>query len=660
MTSGDERPLQPLTGPIDAVIRVPGSKSLTNRALITAALADGTSELTGVLFADDTEAMLDALARLGVDLRIDRVRNVVQVQGLAGRVPEGPVSLDARLSGTTARFLAPLLALGAGPYVLDGSEPLRARPMGDVLDALRSLGASITDLAQPGHLPVQIGGGGAGEAGIRGGEARLRADVSSQFTSALLLSAPALAGGLTIRLDGLVVSRPYLELTIAVMDAFGVTVERPDDDTYVVPPAIYRAARYAIEPDASAASYFFAAPTIAGGRVRVEGLGADAIQGDMALLEVLAQMGATVERGEAWTEVRCDGELHGVAVDLADFSDTAQTLAAVAVFAATPTTIDGIGFIRRKETDRIAAVATELARTGILVDELADGLRVHPGTPAPATIRTYDDHRMAMSFALLGLRAPGIVIAEPGCVAKTFPTFWEVYDSLRTGGNGVDRTSVNPSMRVIAIDGPAGSGKSTVARALAEALDLDYLDTGAMYRSVAFAALRRGVDIDETDAVAHVAREFELRMEPGGVVKVDGVDATIEIRGPEITRAVSVVAANPGVREEMRSRQREWATRHGGGVMEGRDIGTVVFPDATLKVYLDASPEVRAERRSQEVTDLSYETVAADIARRDAFDQGREHDPLRTADDAVTIDTSNLSVDQIVAKVLDELGARDA
>jgi cytidylate kinase len=212
-------------------------------------------------------------------------------------------------------------------------------------------------------------------------------------------------------------------------------------------------------------------------------------------------------------------------------------------------------------------------------------------------------------------------------------------------------------MRVIAIDGPAGSGKSTVARALAEALGLRYLDTGAMYRSVAFAALRRGIDPEDIEPVAKVAREFDLRMAEDGIVKVDGVDATIEIRGPEVTRAVSIVAANPLVREEMRSRQREWATKNGGGVMEGRDIGTVVFPDAALKVYLDASPEVRADRRSKEVTDLSYETVAADIARRDALDQGRNDSPLRTADDAVVIDTSNRSIDEIVEQVMQHLEA---
>ena len=210
--------------------------------------------------------------------------------------------------------------------------------------------------------------------------------------------------------------------------------------------------------------------------------------------------------------------------------------------------------------------------------------------------------------------------------------------------------------RVIAIDGPAGSGKSTVAKAVSVRTGLPYLDTGAMYRSVAFAALRAGVDPDDAEVVATMALGLELQMDPDGTVVVDGADATIEIRGPEVTRAVSIVAANPVVRAEMRRRQREWATERGGGVMEGRDIGTVVFPDAALKVYLDAKPEVRAARRSKEVADLSYETVASDLARRDALDQGRADSPLREADDAWVIDTSDLSIDQIVDVILERLG----
>lgn len=425
------RAIEPFAAPLDAVVRVPGSKSITNRALVAAAVADGTSVLDGVLFADDTEAMLDSLDRLGIELQIDREASRVTVAGTGGVVPPGPADLDARMSGTTARFLAPLLASGPGPYRLGASEAMLARPMGDGLDALVRLGASVDEQGQPGHLPVLIHAGHPSASN----EVRLRADVSSQFVSGLLLSAPLRPHGLVVRLDGSVVSRPYLDLTVGVMAAFGIEVERPDDRSYVVPPGPYRATRYRIEPDASAASYFFAAPVIAGGRVRVLGLGRGSVQGDVRFVDVLEQMGAAVERTDAAIEVRSTGTLRGVEVDLTDFSDTAQTLAATAVFAESPTTVTGIGFIRRKETDRVAAVVAELRRCGIEASEDPDGFTIAPGTPAPATIRTYDDHRMAMSFALLGLRSAGITIADPGCVAKTFPTFWDVFESLRSGGN---------------------------------------------------------------------------------------------------------------------------------------------------------------------------------------------------------------------------------
>ncbi len=430
-TGGEPRRIEPLEGPIDAVIRVPGSKSITNRALVAAALATGTSVLDGVLFADDTEAMLDSLSRLGVDLVVDREADRVTVVGTGGALAPGPVELDARMSGTTARFLAPLLASGRGPYRLTASEAMLARPMGDGLGALTRLGAEIVELGQPGHLPVEISSGGSGPVG----ESRLRADVSSQFVSGLLLSAPMRPHGLVVRLDGTIVSRPYLTMTLAVMAAFGVHVDQPDDRTYVVPPGGYRSTDYRIEPDASAASYFFAAPTVAGGRVRVLGLGSGSVQGDVGFVGVLEQMGAEVDRAEDHIEVRSSGALRGVDVDLADLSDTAQTLAAAAVFADGSTSVRGIGFIRRKETDRIAAVVAELTRCGIGATEDADGFTIEPGDPRPATIRTYDDHRMAMSFALLGLRSAGIEIADPGCVAKTFPGFWTAFESLRTGGN---------------------------------------------------------------------------------------------------------------------------------------------------------------------------------------------------------------------------------
>jgi len=428
----DPLEIRPLEVPPDATVAPPGSKSITNRALVAAALAVGRSELTGVLFADDTEAMLEGLARLGVRLDIDRATRRVAVQGLAGGPTVPPVSIDARLSGTTARFLLPVLGLGPGPYLLDGGPGLRARPMADGLVALRALGAQVTEQGEPGALPVVVAGP------MRGldGALVVRGDVSSQFLSGLLLTGPYLPDGLRLVVDGPLVSAPYVEMTLAVMRAFGVGVARPAATAYEVPSARYRATSYRIEPDASAASYLFAAAAICGGRVRVEGLGPYSLQGDVGFVDVLGRMGAEVRRDTDGVEVRGTGRLRGIEVDLRDLSDTAPTLAVTAVFADGPTQVRGIGFIRRKETDRIAAVVTELRRCGIDAEETGDGFIVRPGTPRAATVATYGDHRMAMSFALLGLRVPGIRIADPGCVDKTFPDYWQVLESLRTAGRG--------------------------------------------------------------------------------------------------------------------------------------------------------------------------------------------------------------------------------
>ncbi|MGZ4729796.1 MAG: 3-phosphoshikimate 1-carboxyvinyltransferase [Acidimicrobiales bacterium] len=421
----DPLPVEPLGAPVDATVVVPGSKSITNRALVCAALAPGTSTLDGVLLADDTEAMLDCLTRLGIEIDVDRGRHRVTVRGTGGRIPVPSAQLDARLSGTTSRFLAPLLALGTGPYRLDGAPPLRARPMGPGLDALVELGATVVPEGQPGHLPVSISGG------LTGGTIRLPSAVSSQFASGLLMAAPCLDQVLEIHLEDEVVSRSYLDLTAAVMGRFGSRVTAPAPRVRLVAPGGYRPADYRIEPDASAASYFFAAAAITAGRVRIDGLGTGSSQGDLAFVDVLELMGAEVTRADDFTEVRGTGSLRGVTVDMGDLSDTAQTLAAVAVFADGPTEVTGIGFIRRKETDRIAGVVTELQRCGIDAAETPDGFHIEPGAPEPAVIRTYDDHRMAMSFALLGLRAEGIRIADPACVAKTFPGYWQALDRLR-------------------------------------------------------------------------------------------------------------------------------------------------------------------------------------------------------------------------------------
>lgn len=428
----DMRAIRPLEAAPDRTISVPGSKSLTNRALVTAALAEGTSHLEGLLLADDTEAMLAALRTLGVRLELDRgVRPRAVVEGGGGRLVAGPLTLDARLSGTTARFLAPMLALGHGRYVLDAAEGFRRRPMGTALGAVAQLGVRVESLGEPGHLPAALTASGAA-----GGAVAVPGDVSSQFLSGLLLAGPCMPDGLRLRLETPLVSQPYVELTLETMAAFGARVERPDARTFAVAPTGYRAADFPIEPDASAASYFLAAAAITGGRVRIEGLGSGAAQGDAAFADLLAAMGAEVARDATGTEVRGTGRLTGIEVDLADLSDTAQTLAAVAVFAEGPTRVTGIGFIRRKETDRIHAVVTELRRAGIDARAEPDGFTVHPGTPRPAVIETYDDHRMAMSFALLGLVVPGIRIADPACVAKTFPGYFDVLEQLRVQSPG--------------------------------------------------------------------------------------------------------------------------------------------------------------------------------------------------------------------------------
>ena len=419
------RRMIPFDGPVDAVVAVPGSKSFTNRALVCAALARGGSTLVGVLDSDDTEAMFGCLDALGIAVERDPVLHRAVVHGAGGGSGQPAATLDVRQSGTTARFVTPMAALGHGRFTVDGHPQMRARPMDDLLRALLKLGVDVTS-SGGGRLPLRI------EAdGVQGGMVTVSGTASSQFLSGLLLSAPCYERGLLVEVEGDLVSKPYVDMTIATMRAFGAVIECRGHASFRVEPTGYAATDYRIEPDASAASYFFAAAAVTGGHVRVEGLGFDAIQGDIHFVDALEAMGCTVERGTDAISVQGPAQLRGIDVDMGHCSDTAQTLAAVAVFAESPTTVTGVGFIRGKETDRIAAVVRELTRCGILAIERADGFVVHPGTPSPAAVETYDDHRMAMSFALLGLRVPGIEIVNPGCVAKTFPLYFEVLETLR-------------------------------------------------------------------------------------------------------------------------------------------------------------------------------------------------------------------------------------
>jgi 3-phosphoshikimate 1-carboxyvinyltransferase len=636
----NSRLMTPFAGPAVGDVSLPGSKSHTNRALLCAALSEGTSRLSGVLFADDTEAMLEAIVSLGATVKEDRQNLEIEVTGLAGALNFWDLVIDARLSGTTSRFLLPTLAAGNGVVTLDGAQQLRSRPFVEQIEALRNLGCDLEELGAPGQLPVKIS-----SSGLEGGEVEISAEKSSQFVSGLMLAAPLYSNGLKLRLTGPPVSRPYLELTIKVMRDFGVLVEEPDEFTYIVPAGRYRAIEARIEPDASAASYFFAAASITQGRVKIAGLHGESYQGDVRFVDVLEQLGAKVIWGENFIEVEGD-RIRGGTFDLRDFSDTAQTLAALAAFAEGDIEITGIGFIRRKETDRIAAMVTELAKCGVEAIESEDGLIVRPNlwSLRGASIDTYSDHRMAMSMALLSLRIPRIVINDHDCVAKTFPAFFSCLEELRP--------KVKPRgkvVAVVAIDGPAGSGKSTVARLLARELNLPHFDTGAMYRAVVVAALRAGIDPENQSAMTELAEITEISISE--LTFIDGLDATDEIRTPEINQWVSIVAANPGVRRVLVARQRKWATELGGGVMEGRDIGTEVFPDAMFKAFLTAQPEVRARRRFEESSVQTLGDVTDDLERRDRIDSTRADSPLQVAAGAVVVDTSELTIQEVVSEL---------
>ena len=421
----EEFEIKPLAHPVDAEVRVPGSKSVTNRALVVAALAEGGSRILNPLFSDDSYWLMDALVRLGFEVRADREGGEVVIGGLGGRVPRGDVDVYVGNAGTVARFLPPALALGPGPYRLDGVPRMRERPVGDLVDAMRELGAAVRYEDKEGSFPLIVEGGG-----IPGGTASVEGSKSSQFLSGLLMAAPYAKNGVTLRVEGDLVSRPYVGITTGVMRSFGVDVEEREG-RFVVSPASYAARDYPVEPDASGASYFMAAAAVTEGRVTLPGLGSSSPQGDLRFAEVLERMGCAVEILRNRVTVKGPKRLRGVEVDMNPFSDTMITLAAIAPFAQGPTTIKNVEHTRHQETDRISAVATELTRLGAEVHERRDGIRIIPRKVRPAVVHTYDDHRMAMGFAITGLVAAGIRIQNPACVTKTFPDYFRKLDALR-------------------------------------------------------------------------------------------------------------------------------------------------------------------------------------------------------------------------------------
>ncbi|MBN2578318.1 MAG: 3-phosphoshikimate 1-carboxyvinyltransferase [Pirellulales bacterium] len=412
------------SGPIRGSIRPPGSKSITNRALVCAALAEGDSLLAGALDSEDTRVMMTALMDLGIAVEHDPTARTVRVTGGGGNIPAAEARLYVGNSGTTVRFLTAMVALGRGVYRLEGKPRMAKRPIKDLLDALNQLGVDAISEFGTDCPPVLVRA-----EGLCGGPATIAGDVSSQFLSALLLAAPYARQPVELTLSGPLVSQPYVEMTLAVMQSFGVTGQR-EPNRFIIPSGQrYHGRQYAVEPDASAASYFFAAAAVTGGQVTVEGLSKNSLQGDVAFCDCLQKMGCTVDyQADAITVT--GGRLHGIDVDMNAVSDTVQTLAAVALFAAGPTTIRGVAHIRHKETDRIGNLAKELRKLGAEVEELEDGLKISPQPLHAAEIETYDDHRMAMSLALAGLKVPGVKILHPECTSKTYPGFFEDLERL--------------------------------------------------------------------------------------------------------------------------------------------------------------------------------------------------------------------------------------
>jgi 3-phosphoshikimate 1-carboxyvinyltransferase len=425
MTSPNAITIKPVSAPIWGCIRPPGSKSITNRALVCSALATGTSTLTGALDSEDTRVMIECLGRLGIQVESRDAGQTLVVHGCGGEIPANKADLFVGNSGTTIRFLAAMCALGRGTYRLDGIERMRERPIGDLLDALNQLGAVCRGESRENLPPVVVSANG-----LHGGSATIRGNISSQFLSGLLMAAPLATNDVWLVVEGALVSKPYVMMTMRIVEAFlpHIEVQANYSRFHIPAQQRYVPRTYAIEPDASAASYFWAAAAITGGEVTVEGISRDSLQGDVRFVECLKAMGCHVSYGA--DRITVSGRAaRGIDIDMNDISDTVQTLAPVALFADGPTTICGVGHIRHKVTDRIGDLARELRKFGATVDEFSDGLRIAPPTKIAQnrdlTIETYNDHRMAMGLALPGLVIPGVMILNPGCTAKTYPNFFD-------------------------------------------------------------------------------------------------------------------------------------------------------------------------------------------------------------------------------------------
>jgi len=647
--------LPPLAGAHGRVV-LPGSKSISNRVLLLSALCRGRTTLHDLLDSDDTRVMLAALRQLGCGVQQDGT--TVVIDGLDGKLPATALKFFMGNAGTAMRPLTAALAVLGGDFELSGVPRMHERPIGDLVDALRQLGCQIDYLGNDGYPPLRIGR----PALTLDAPIQVRGDVSSQFLTALLMALPLVATReIHIEVVGELISKPYIEITLNLLARYGITVRRDGWQRFTIPAG----ARYQspgvlhVEADASSASYFIALGAIAADAtapVRIEGVGESSIQGDIRFVDAARLMGARITSGPNWLEIsRSSWPLKAVDLDCNHIPDAAMTLAVMALYADGPTTLRNIASWRVKETDRIAAMATELRKLGATVEEGADFIRVEPLPSATqwkaATIHTYDDHRVAMCFSLAAFnpaRLP-VRILDPKCVAKTFPDYFEALFSVTTPVSG--------AVPVLCVDGPTASGKGTLAARLAQALGYHYLDSGALYRVTALAALRAGLALEPQNeaAIAALAERLPVRF-VGEQVLLDGNDVSDAIRSEEGGMNASRVSALPAVRTALVALQHSFRQLP-GLVADGRDMGTVIFPDAPLKVFLTASAEKRAERRHKQLISKGISAILsdlrADLEARDARDTSRAVAPLKPAQDARLLDNSDLSIEKSLDLMLD-------
>lgn len=627
-------------------VRLPGSKSISNRVLLLAALSNGATQIHDVLDSDDTRHMIEALEKLGVRVEGKAAQGHLIVHGCAGLFPVRDADLFLGNAGTAIRPLTAALAFANGRYRLSGVPRMHERPIGDLVDALRGLGADVRYTGNEGFPPLEIHPSGATEVD----RVSVRGDVSSQFLTALLMAAPVRGGGLSIDVIGELISKPYIEITLNLMARFGVAVRREGWTRFTVPAASqYRSpGEVHVEGDASGASYFLAAGAIGGGPVRVEGVGAQSIQGDVRFAEALRSLGATISMGPNWIEASgptASAPLRAFDLDLNHIPDAAMTLAVAALFTDGTCHLRNIASWRVKETDRLAAMANELRKVGARVVETSDALSVTPPQRLRgAAIRTYDDHRMAMCFSLVALGGVPVRIQDPDCVAKTYPDYFERY---------LERATLR-RVPVIAIDGPSASGKGTVAQMVAGELGFRFLDSGALYRLVALRAYRLGLRADQADALAGQAESLQPEFN-NDRIELDGEDVTDAIREEQVSELASKIATVPEVRHGLLWAQRAFRAAP-GLVADGRDMASVVFPDAELKVYLTASVEARAERRHKQLKPkgmhVTLPTLLAEIAKRDQRDSARSIAPLKQTADARLLDTTLMTAEQAAQQVV--------